>query len=446
MKTRKKHKGLKILIWTVGVIFIINIIAIILLFSFIPPSNLVAMMESNFEGAPKMLKAIAGDKTAIRDYSTMPSIMVMLDGTKVVNEKQYTLRKEEIISLFKENVYGTIPNKEYKVDFNILEQDDMALDGKAIRKQIEIKITTDIGSSSAIMLMYLPKTNKKVPVFIGLNFIGNTTINSDSAIISSYGRTEYAKEIEEKRGERYERWVVDEIVKRDYGIATICSDDFAPDNKDNYDTRLISIFGGDTEQSEFKTINAWAFGLMRGIDYLVQDNNIDSSRIMTFGHSRLGKTSLWAAAQDDRVALAIANGSGSTGAALSRGNTGETVEFINKLFPYWFVDKYSEYAKNENELPIDQHMLLAAIAPRKIYIASSNQDLWADPVGEYQSLKLATEAYKLFGSKAIMDDTLPKATKEIHTEFFGYHIKEARHKISLVDWKYFMDYADKYLK
>jgi len=446
MKIKKKRKGLKILAWIMGIILVLSIVAIILLFSFVSPSHLVSMMESNFEGAPKMLKAIAGDKEAIRDYSTMPSIMVMSDGTKIVNEKQYAHRKEEIISLFKENVYGTVPDKDYKVDFNILEQNDMALEGNAIRKQVEIKITTDIGSSSAIMLIYLPKTNEKVPVFIGLNFIGNTTIYNDSAIIPSYGRTEDEEEIEAKRGERYERWVVDEIVKRGYGIATICSDDFAPDNKEYYDSRLISIFGGDTEESEFKTINAWAFGLIKGVDYLVQDSDIDSSRIMTFGHSRLGKTSLWAAAQDDRVALAIANGSGSTGASLSRGNIGETVELINKLFPYWFVDKYSTYAKKENELPLDQHMLLAAIAPRKVYIASSNQDLWADPVGEYQSLRLATNAYELFGSEAILDNQLPKAPTAIHTQFFGYHIKEARHKISLVDWEYFMDYADEFIK
>jgi len=446
MAKKKRRRFLKVVLWVLVALFVLTTAGVAYSLSVIPLTNLVSALESNVEGgAPQFLKNLAAKKEVVRDYSTLPDILTFVSGDAVETADDYELRKDEMVQLLKDTIYGDVPDVAYEVSFKTLEESDQALDGNAIRKQIEITITTELGESKAMMLIYLPKTDDPVPVFLGLNFIGNTTIYEDESIIPSFCQYNEDGEVEQTSGERYSRWVADYVVGSGYALATVCASDFAPDSKSTYDTRLISIFGGDTETSPFKTISAWAFGMSRAVDYLVQDESIDSGRIITVGHSRLGKTSLWAAAQDERIALAISSGSGCAGASLARSTIGETVKLINQTFPYWFVDEYSTYGNNVDELPVDQHMLLASIYPRKVYVASSTRDLWADPYNELMSLKFASEALSAFGVEPITQDELPAAGTTIFSEYYGYHIKEDRHKIRLEDWEHFIDYADTYL-
>jgi hypothetical protein len=380
-----------------------------------------------------------------RDYSTLPDILVMEDGTPVTTTEQFESRKAEILSLFEENVYGSFPKDGYTTSFEVVEEGE-AMDGKAIRKQIKITVETEKGTSDALMLLYLPKSDDPVPVVIGLNSNGNHCVYDDNAILPSY-TTEDDGTIEENRGSKADRWCVETLIERGYGLATIYFEDFAPDDGDTYNTRVISLF----DDENFRAIGAWAFGISRGIDYLEQDSAVDASKIADIGHSRLGKAAVWAGANDERISLVISNDSGNSGASLSRGNHGETVKSINAIFPYWFCDKYSTYGNNESELPVDQHELLACIAPRRVYVASAESDLWSDPQGAWNSLLFSREAYELYGLETISGSvgtdgwTQPETNTRVFSEAMAYHVRTGWHEMQPDDWENYLDYMDEYI-
>lgn len=424
-------------------------IAALLLYmrSSLPWRNMLSM-TSNFrlelsEGMRGF--AVGGE----RDYSTLPEVLTMQNGTPVSTEAGFAARRDEILALFEENVYGTLPKDGYTTSFQIEEEGD-ALDGKAIRRQIRVTVTTEKGSSDALLLLYLPKSGTPAPVVVGLNFNGNHTVLDDPEILPSYASALDAETLASQRGSDAEGWNIAEAIDRGYGIATAYCNDFAQDSADGYASRVVSLF----DEPEFKAVGAWAFGIHRCVDYLVQDADVDATRIADVGHSRLGKTAVWAGATDARIALVISNDSGCTGASLTRGNHGETLKSINAGFSHWFCTRYQEYGKADdpNALPVDQHLLLACIAPRKLYVASADDDLWADPQGAWNSFMACRPAFALYGLETPADDCLAAGETQPHdgetvwTEAMGYHSRAGWHGIQHEDWENYLDYMDKYLQ
>ena len=164
------------------------------------------------------------------------------------------------------------------------------------------------------------------------------------------------------------------------------------------------------------------------------------------GHSRGGKASLWAAAQDERFAICVTNCSGNTGAALARRQFGERIAVINTAFPHWFNNNYKMFNNKENLLPVDQHMLISLIAPRPVYATNASEDLWADPKGTFLSLKNAEPVFLLYGLKSALPKELPGIDNPIIQSPIAYHNRAGEHNLTVYDWTNFIKFADYHFK
>lgn len=387
----------------------------------------------------------------------LPDPLVTSEGKKVTNSDQWTShRRPEILKLFESQVYGRSPAAPKTVIFKQTDIDKRAIGGKATRKQITIYLTGKQDGPQMSVLIYIPnKRTAPAPAFLGLNFRGNHAIHADPAIhiTKSWTRNDpkggYVnnRATEKSRGSAASRWAVDMIIDRGYAIATIYYGDIDPDFHDGFKNGLHPHFyvGQQTEPKpdEWGSIAAWSWGLSRALDYFHKDDDIDQKHVGVIGHSRLGKTSLWAGASDPRFALVISNNSGCGGAALSRRAFGETVKRINTSFPHWFCGNFKKYNDKENDCPVDQHMLISLIAPRPVYIASAQEDRWADPRGEFLSGKYADPVYRLLGTSGIGTAEMPKIDQPVQNTI-GYHIRTGKHDVTDFDWTQYLKFADKH--
>ncbi len=381
------------------------------------------------------------DESKVKPYS-LPDPLTETSGKKVKTRQEWEkTRRPEILRLFEQNVYGKTPPAKIDSRFEVVSTDRNALEGKAIRKQITISFAGHESGPKIHVLMYLPANAKSAsPVFLGLNFGGNHVVNSDPGIALNEVWTrdkERKPATEDSRGQNASRWQVERILARGYGVATAYYGDIEPDFDGGMEYGVRKIL----PNSDWGAIGAWAWGLSRIMDYLAMDKNVDAKHVAVMGHSRLGKTALWAGAQDERFAIVISNDSGEGGAALSKRNFGEDVWRINNSFPHWFSKAYRQYSNREADLPVDQHMLIALIAPRPVYVASAVEDLHSDPRGEFLAAVNAGPVYEVLGKKGLGTDAMPELHQPImHT--IGYHIRAGKHDVTAYDWDRYCDFAD----
>lgn len=358
---------------------------------------------------------------------TLPDPLT-IGGTRVRTREEWPARRAEVLDLFREHVYGRRPGRPDRLAFETVEENPRALEGSATLKRIAI-LSTHGGRDHRFELTFLVPNGRPgpVPVFLLLN--NRPVTNTDTS-----------------RGEPSGFWPAEQVVARGYGIAAIQNNDLAPDDKDRFRDGVIRLFAGTSSgprpDNAWGALAAWGWGASRALDYFEKEPRVDATRVAVLGHSRGGKAALWAGAEDDRFALVISNESGEGGAALTRRQFGETLARITTSFPHWFAPKYASYAGSVDRLPVDQHMLVGLIAPRAVYVASADEDLWADPRGEFLSLVHASPVYALWGDPPIRAEDMPPLDRAFVAGRRAYHVRAGGHNLTPYDWQRFMDFAD----
>jgi (4-O-methyl)-D-glucuronate---lignin esterase len=197
---------------------------------------------------------------------------------------------------------------------------------------------------------------------------------------------------------------------------------------------------------EWGTISAWAWGVSRCIDFFETDKLVDGKRVAITGASRLGKTVLWASAQDERVAAVFAAVPGEMGASLIRRDWGETLDDMAQNFHWQFAGNLQNWVGKWNDLTVDQHMLIALSAPRPVFVSGGLADQWSDPKGQFLAMVEAGQVYRLLGAKDLGVTELPALDKPVADGSLGYHYHSSGHTVLPADWKTFLDFADRHHK
>jgi hypothetical protein len=357
------------------------------------------------------------DEAKVPHYD-LPALMIAPDGTKITTPDEWrSIRRPQILSLFSNLLYGRIPEPEFAIQkkYTVLSTDQHFLDGKGTKKTVLILFSNKHGKAAITLQVITPNnTQKPVPAIMKLG----------SGPIS-------------------------ELLDRGYAGIAISHNGFVGHNEVGFDRSIHRLFFHQGQSfpkaSEWGVLSAIAWGHSRVLDYLETDDAIDASRVAVMGHSKNGKAALWTAAQDERYALVISAQSGCAGAALWRRRSGETLQKMVTRFPYWLCRNAWKFVNQEDDLPVDQHMLLALIAPRPVYVASGIDDTWADPRGEFASAYHASKVYNLLGKKGLQSDQLPPLGTAILDSDVGYHIREGGHSVEQYDWQMFLDFCDLHL-
>lgn len=370
------------------------------------------------------------DESKVGSY-VLPELLITENGEKVTTVKDWEeIRRPEILKLFEDNIYGQVPQDFDGIKFKKVKEDKNALGGKATLKEIDILVTRNLKIATIHLLLFIPnKVKYPVPVFLAINHRGMKTMDTS-------------------RENKDDYWPVEEVIDAGYAIAGFDVKDVAPDDKDHFADEIIKKLYPEQQflSNGMRALGAWGWGASRAIDYFETDKAIDAQKVIVIGHSRSGKAALWCGVQDKRVVITISNESGNSGAKISRRNYGESVDVITKAFPHWFIPDYRKFSNNEGKLPIDQHMLLALIAPRAVYVGSADDDKWADPKGQYIALFEAQPAFSLYGFDVNLTSQMPRLEEQVISLPLGFHNRKGEHDLTLSDWQQYIHFANAYFK
>ncbi|MCA9211796.1 MAG: hypothetical protein KDB27_01930 [Planctomycetales bacterium] len=373
------------------------------------------------------------DEAKVPAYS-LPDPLKTADGRTVTTAAQWKDRRAEILNFYEEQIYGRVPENAPSVTWKVVETSTSTRPDAAITKTIEgvVGPESNVSAPKLRVTLHVPKNAKdKVPVLLNLSFF--------SGEIPARFR---------RGGDGQPRFdPIAEVLAHGWAFAQIGYGDIQPDRPNQFDQSVIGLTLSDGEikpaADQWGTISAWAWGASRVIDYLETDDGINKERIAITGASRLGKTALWAAAKDERIASVFSVVPGAMGAALIRRDWGETLDDMAQNFHWQFAGNLQNWVGRWNELPVDQHMLIGLIAPRPVYVNGGIGDQWSDPKGEFLSIVAAEPVYKLLGVEGLGADSLPPLDQPIVSGRLGFHYHSQGHQSVPEDWKQFLDFADR---
>ena len=381
------------------------------------------------------------DEAKVRPY-TLPDPLIMADGTPVRDARNWeTRRRPEILRMYETEIYGRIPAAAPGVAWRVTESDPQAREGTSIRKRVVGTIGEGADAPRINVTLFTPaKAQGRVPVILLVNFGGGPPPPAPAgASVAGRGR-----------GFKTDPPVAAEIIARGWGYATVGYQDIQPDRANTFDQGVIgrTLAKGQQQPAadEWGTIGAWSWGISRIIDYLESDSAVDAKRIAVQGHSRLGKTVLWASALDQRIAAVFSSCSGEMGAALARRDWGETVDDMAQNFPWQFSGNFQKWTGRWNDMPVDAHLLIALSAPRPVFVTGGTADQWADPVGMFKAEVAAGPVYRLLGKKDLGVADLPALDTPLTAGDLGWHYHTGGHTATPADWKAFLEFLGKYFK
>lgn len=356
---------------------------------------------------------------------TLPDPLVFADGRSVSTKEEWRERRREILELFQKEMYGDMPPA---CPFFL------SSTGEGPVKRVRMSFREDGSGPHIDWMIVYPEGETPSPAVLMLNYYGN-----DDVLLKEGGR------------EHTTVFPIEELRSKGIAYVTACYEDIGsdPDTLQNYEEQLAIARGHMYElwdrECSTGSLMAWAWGLCRGMDMLEMDGRIDASRVILTGSSRLGKAALLASAFDERFAVTVVNQTGGGGVPLSKRNFGEYIGSEVDHFGYWWCKEFRKYAGREKDLPFDQHMLLACIAPRPLLVEGFNNP-WFDTYGEFLSVRAASPVWKLLGEEGLPEVEWPdnEDTGAIGRSL-GYVRRDGRHGINASDWKWMLDFAGGFL-
>ena len=360
---------------------------------------------------------------ALEDKGYLP-ILKTCDGTDVTKET-WNARRKEMLQLLSEYSYGYTPTVKVSVtvrDVQIMRHD---FAGKCRHERLTLVYHTKNGEGSFPVQIFTPTSVKRPPVFLNIAF----NLAPDWYI------------------------PVEDIIDAGYALVVVDYRDMVNDNHyGDFSGGIAKHFGtaSPRRSNEWGKIGMWAWGTSRIMDYLIAERpELDTKKVALIGHSRLGKTALWCAAQDERFAAVISNNSGYGGAASSKHGNGERItDFIRLGSDDWFCENFKSFqGDKENEKPYDQSFLLSLIAPRLLLVGSAELDRGADPRSEFLTALHSSCAWELLGQKGLITpDEMPKPGTDLGDGSILYHYREGKHFLSRDDWMAYIKFLDKKFK
>ncbi len=392
------------------------------------PPRVVPTGEISTFPAPERLPELDG----------LPELRRGHDGTRVETaEDLATWRAKELRALFSHYLYGVAPPA---VPVTVQERGPITiLDGAGVYRELEVVLDGD--GPRLHVALFLPAGVERPPVLVGLNKCGAQTLLEDPAIRQTTGFVAAACE-GGARGSQLAQWSIASVLAQGVAVATFHDSDAAPDDASQPSPVSARFVPTAPTAASWGAIAVWSWSVSRVVDALVVSPWVDGSRIGAFGHSRRGKTALWAAANDARISLVVAHQSGLAGAAPSRSAQGETMQFINALFPHWFCGNYKRFIGREARLPVDQHELLALLAPRAVLITDGDDDAWANPPGALADVRAADEAWQLFGDEGLVEDE--GAARPRTDTTLVWRSRPGGHETTTADWATFLSFVKRH--
>lgn len=364
----------------------------------------------------------------------VPELMKTDDGRPVADRATWErVRRPEIRETFLRELYGKRPvERPSDLSFAAEGPDRVMMDGQAVRKRIRVSYGGPYGKSSFVLTAFIPAgatAAKPAPAFLLI-------CNRDPK-----------KNLDPDRVEKSGFWPAEQIVARGYAALAFFNGDLARDGAWDFTNGVFGVFQKVEERTpeSWGILSAWAWGASRVMDWIETEPTLDARHVAVVGHSRGGKTALLTGVTDARFAMACVNDSGCGGAKLNHMDLplSEHYDQIAAVFGPWFCGNFMKHRRKEHLLPFDAHMWAALMAPRLLAIGSATEDHWAGQEGEFQTGRLASPAWELYGRKGLVGTDFPPPDTPLQEGSVSYHLRTGIHNLTPYDWDRYMDFADR---